>query len=196
MAPVKTTRVTRASGRSSTKVKSGAIPKASRARTRTTTWMAKRTIDTPTTDRASSSRGKATFFTMPALPTTTVVAAMARRVEQVPDEQAGEQPDGEVGLCVLRDDLEDHVVDGQHQSRVEHRPEVTEHGVLVLDLELGPGEEEQQVAIGPEVLQPLAQLDLAVDHRDLVVALPRDEAGAAPDGRNALRLRGTEAPRR
>ena len=39
--------------------------------TSTTTWMANRTRATPTTDRARSSRGKATFFTMPALPTTT-----------------------------------------------------------------------------------------------------------------------------
>ena len=47
------------------------------ARTSTTTWMAKSTMETPTTDRARSSRGKATFFTMPALPTTTDVAPMA-----------------------------------------------------------------------------------------------------------------------
>ena len=43
----------------------------------TTTWMPNRIKLTPTTDRASSSRGKATFFTMPALPTTTPVAPMA-----------------------------------------------------------------------------------------------------------------------
>ena len=77
MALVNTISVTRARGRSATKVKSGVMPKSSRAAISTTTWMAKSTIDTPTTDRASSSRGKATFFTMPALPTTTAVAAMA-----------------------------------------------------------------------------------------------------------------------
>ena len=53
------------------------MPKSSRARISTTTWMANNTSATPTTDRASSSRGKATFLTMPALPTTTEVAPMA-----------------------------------------------------------------------------------------------------------------------
>ena len=47
------------------------------AMTSTTTWMAKSTRATPATDSASSSRGKATFLTMPALPTTTVVDDMA-----------------------------------------------------------------------------------------------------------------------
>ena len=76
-APVNISMATRARGRMATKVKSGLIPKRSRARTRTTAWMKKSTRLTPTTERASSSRGKATFFTIPALPTTTDVAAMA-----------------------------------------------------------------------------------------------------------------------
>ena len=173
--------------------KSGVIPKSSRARTSTTTWMAKSTMATPTTDRASSSRGKATFLTMPGLAHHHRGRAHGRAVEQVPHQQAGEQPDGEVGLVVPGDDLEDHVVDGQHQGRVEHRPGVAEHRVLVLDLELGPDQQDQQVAVGPQVLQPLAELDLPVDDGDPVVALPGDEAGAPPDGRGALGLRRARA---
>ncbi len=107
-------------------------------------------------------------------------------VEQVPRNQAGEEPDGEVRLVVAGDDLEDHVVDGQHHGRVEHRPGVAQHRVLVLDLELGADQQHEQVAVEPQVLQALPELDLPVDDGDPVVTLTRNEAGTPPDDGSAI----------
>ena len=68
----------------------------------TTAWKKKKTQAEPTAARARISRGKATFFTMPALFTTTPVPVSTPSVEEVPHQQPGEQEDDEVGHLVAQ----------------------------------------------------------------------------------------------
>src|SRR5271165_7552141 len=72
-AEVKTIRATNARGTSQRACQSGESPNTMRKNVSTPSWIVNRTSATPTVDRASSSRGKATFLMIPALPTTTVV---------------------------------------------------------------------------------------------------------------------------
>ena len=72
-AAVKITRSTKAKGTMLRYFQSGVSWNTARKKRSTTTWMTKSTMATPTVDIASSSRGKATFLMIPALPTTTVV---------------------------------------------------------------------------------------------------------------------------
>jgi hypothetical protein len=119
--------------------------------TMTMAWKKKKTQADPTAANARISRGKDTFFTMPALFTTTPV--------QVPQQQSGEEVDDEVRHLVVEEDGEHEEVDRQRHGRSDHGPHQAEDGVLVLDLDLGADEVDQQLTGEPDLAQPLAHAD-------------------------------------
>ena len=79
--------------------------------------------------------------------------------EEVPQQQPGEEEDDEVRHLVAEHDLEHDVVDGQRHGRGDHRPHQPEHRALVLDLDLGADQVDQQLAGEPDLAQPLAHTD-------------------------------------
>ena len=70
----------------------------------TQAWKKKKTQAEPTAARARISRGNDTFFTSPALLTTTPVAVRTPGLEEVPQQQAGEEEDDEVRASCSQDE--------------------------------------------------------------------------------------------
>ncbi len=85
-------------------------------------------------------------------------------LKEVPDQQAREEEDDEVGHAVLRDELKDDEVDGQRHGRRDHRPDQTEDGVLVLDLDLGADQVDEELARAPDVRHPPPDAHVGGDH--------------------------------
>jgi hypothetical protein len=74
------------------------------------------------------------------------------RSEQLPGEQAGEDED-RIGAPLrghLDETAEDDREDDHGQHRLHHGPAHAQHGLLVADQDLLPGEKEQELAIAPE----------------------------------------------
>src|SRR5438128_12341045 len=79
----------------------------------------------------------------------------------------------------FEDVLEDDVVEQQGYRRVEKRPEEPEGAVFVLDAQLFPGHSAEQLPILPYGGQPLPQVDLGRDDRQLEAARPLVSHGVA-----------------
>ena len=83
--------------------------------------------------------------------------------EEVPDEEPGQQVDGEERDAVLQDQLEHDVEDDQVQRRVQHRPDEAERAVLVLDLQLLADQLDQQLPEAPDLAEALRHAGPAGD---------------------------------
>ncbi len=68
------------------------------------------------------------------------------QLEEVEQEQTGEQEDHEVRHLVAEHDLEYEEVDRQRHGRSHHRPDEAERRVLVLDLDFGADQVDQELA--------------------------------------------------
>ena len=117
----------------------------------------------PTAASGRISRGNDTFFTRPALATTDDVAVAEPRREQVPDEQARQQPDRERRDARAEDDAERDVEDDEVEQRVEQRPREPEDAVLVLDLQLLADHPDEQLAVLDDPHQALPGGDAGPD---------------------------------
>ncbi len=122
-------------------------------------WKKKKTQADPTAASERISRGNETFFTMPALLTTTPVPVSTPREKRFHSKQPGEQEDHEVRRVVAEHDLEHDEVDGQRHGGRDHRPDEAEDRVLVLDLDLGADQVDEELAGQPDLAEPLAHAD-------------------------------------
>jgi len=80
-------------------------------------------------------------------------------VKEVPEQQPRIQEDHEMRNAISRDVLEDDEVNGQRHGRRDHRPHQAQHRVLVLDLDFGTHQVDQQLAAKPDLAQALPQAD-------------------------------------
>ena len=138
--------------------------------TMTMDWKKKKTQAEPTAASARISRGNETFLTRPALFTTTPVPVRTPGEKRFHSRSPANRKMTKFGILLLRRMLEDEEVDGQGHGRGDHRPDQAEDRVLVLDLDLGADQVDQQLAGQPDLAQPLAHAEVGVTMR---VALPR-----------------------
>ena len=120
-----------------------------------------------------------------ALPTRLFEASLRIAGEQEPGQHAGEHQDGIGRGAVARQlgepaehDREDH----HGQERPDHRPGDADDGLLVAHRDVAPGQDREQLAIGPEVAPIVA----------LGAAGLEDEHALAPRAANSLFLRHRE----
>ena len=84
-----------------------------------------------------------------------------------------------LGMPFLQEDAEDDGVDDQRQGRREHRPEEPEERVLVLDLDLGADQVDQQLAATPDLGQPPGDAEWADTTRVVLTTPPGSAIGEA-----------------
>ena len=112
-----------------------------------------------------------------ALPTRLAARAGEGSGEEVPGQQAGEGEHGvghAVGAAADAEHLvEDDREDDHRDDGVQHGPQHAQHGLLVADEDVPPGEEVEQLAVLPQLaeLQPHPALRRLDDERRAVTAL-------------------------
>ena len=101
-APASTMPANRARKSSGRYVQSGELCRTTRKMTITQDWKKKKTQAEPTAARARISRGNDTFLTMPGVVDDHAGPGQHAELEEVPDQQAGEEEDDEVGHAVAQ----------------------------------------------------------------------------------------------
>ena len=110
-----------------------------------------------------------------ALPTRLRARAREGSGEQVPGQQAGEREHGvghAVGAAADAEQLvEDDREDDHRDDGVQHGPQHAQHGLLVADEDVPPGEEVEQLAVLPQLAEPQLRPALrGLDHERRAVA--------------------------
>ena len=132
--------------------------------------------------------GNDTFFTMPALLTITPVPVRTPSGKRFHSSSPAKRKMTKSGMRLPEHDLEDDEVDGQRHGRRDHRPHQAEHRVLVLDLDLGAHQVDQQLARQPDLAEALAHADRRRDDPGDLVPLRLARAEPGRLGRHGRRI--------